>query len=170
MYWPNIAVKYAFWLWCYAAPTAGCVLACVVSDCTITENSSYQRTQCVPRVLACWYSDRPTWDMKNILYIWFSHFTLTEKDRCQNFSLSLNYNKKDSPCWQLTQGSRYGSHARSLETSWWIGKVGVWRCGYRACEWHKPQNIFRGGCSMKTPQIPMLLHIVARVCGQHWHT
>ena len=24
--------------------------------------------------------------------------------------------------WQLTQGSRYGSHhARSLETSWWIG-------------------------------------------------
>ena len=27
MYWPNIAVKYAFWLWCFAAPTAGCVLA-----------------------------------------------------------------------------------------------------------------------------------------------
>ena len=32
MYWPNIAVKYAFWLWCFAAPTAGCVLACAVSQ------------------------------------------------------------------------------------------------------------------------------------------
>ena len=27
-------------------------------------------------------SDRPTWDMKNILYIWFSHFTSTETHRC----------------------------------------------------------------------------------------
>ena len=50
-----------------------------VSDCAITENSSIAS---VPRVLACWHSDRPTWDMKNILYIWFLHFTLTEKDRC----------------------------------------------------------------------------------------
>ena len=32
MYWPNIAVKYAFWLWCFAAPIAGCVLACAVSQ------------------------------------------------------------------------------------------------------------------------------------------
>ena len=62
MYWLNIAVKYAFWLWCFAAPTAGCVLACVVSDCPIRETP---RTS-VPRVLACWHSDRPTWDMKNI--------------------------------------------------------------------------------------------------------
>ena len=42
MYWPNIAVKYAFWLWCFVAPTASCVLACVVSDCAIR----YQRTTC----------------------------------------------------------------------------------------------------------------------------
>ena len=32
----------------------------------------------------------------------------------------------DAGLWQLTQGSRYGSHhARSLETSWWIGKKNV---------------------------------------------
>ena len=105
-----------WWLWCFAAPTAGCVLACVVSDCAIRE---IPRT-CVPRVLACRHSDRPTWDMINILYIWFSHFTLTETHRCWNYSLSLYFNKKDCSCWQLTQGSRYGSHARSLETSWWI--------------------------------------------------
>ena len=33
-------------------------------------------------VLTCWHSGRPTWDMKNILYIWFSHFTLTETHLC----------------------------------------------------------------------------------------
>ena len=33
--------------------------------------------------------------MKNILYIWFSHFTLlTEIHWCQNYSLSLYFNKK----------------------------------------------------------------------------
>ena len=101
----------------FCAPTAGCVLACLVSDCAIQETP---RTS-VPRVLACWHSDRPTWDMKNILYIWFSHFTLIETHQCWNYSLSLYFNKKDSPCWQVTQGSRYSSHARSLETSWWIG-------------------------------------------------
>ena len=42
MYWPNIAVKYAFWLWCFAAPTASCVLACVVSQ----ETPPNQRTTC----------------------------------------------------------------------------------------------------------------------------
>ena len=49
MYWPTIAVKYAFWLWCFAAPTAGCVLACVVSDCAISSWSGKllgQRTTC----------------------------------------------------------------------------------------------------------------------------
>ena len=35
---------------------------------------------------------------KNILYLWFSHFTLTETHRCQNFFLSLYFNKKDSQC------------------------------------------------------------------------
>ena len=59
MYWPNIAVKYAFWLWCFAAPTAGCVLACVVSDCAIRETP---RTS-VPRVLACWPVDTRTGHM-----------------------------------------------------------------------------------------------------------
>ena len=33
-------------------------------------------------VLTRWHSGRATWDMKNILYIWFSHFTLTETHRC----------------------------------------------------------------------------------------
>ena len=33
-------------------------------------------------VLTRWQSGRPTRDMKNILYIWFSHFTLTETHRC----------------------------------------------------------------------------------------
>ena len=28
-----------------------------------------------------WHSDRPTWDRKNVLYIWFSHFTLTHWGR-----------------------------------------------------------------------------------------
>ena len=32
-------------------------------------------------------------DMKNILHIWFSHFTLTEIHRWQNFSL-LYFDKK----------------------------------------------------------------------------
>ena len=36
---------------------------------------------------------RPRWDMKNILYMWFSHFTLTET-RC----ISI---KKDFPCWPI---------------------------------------------------------------------
>ena len=44
----------------------------MVSDCAIRETP---RTS-VSRVLDCWHSDRPTWDMKNILYIWFSHFPL----------------------------------------------------------------------------------------------
>ena len=68
MYWPNIAVKYVFWLWCFAAPTAGCVLACVVSDCAIRETP---RTS-VPCVLACWHSDRPTRYEK---YSWHLIFT-----------------------------------------------------------------------------------------------
>ena len=33
--------------------------------------------------------------MKNILYIWFSHFTLTKTHRCKNHSLSLYFNKKN---------------------------------------------------------------------------
>ena len=33
-------------------------------------------------VLTRLQSSRPTRDMKNILYIWFSHFTLTETHRC----------------------------------------------------------------------------------------
>ena len=43
--------------------------------------------------MACWHSDRPTWDMKNILFIWFSNFTLTETHRCYKYSLSFNFNK-----------------------------------------------------------------------------
>ena len=34
----------------------------------------------------------------------------------------------------------------------------------------KPGYILPGGRSMKTSQIPMFLHIAARVWGQHWHT
>ena len=55
----------------------------VVSDCAISSDQETPRTSVsVPRVLACWHSDRPTCDMKNILYIWFSHFALTETHRC----------------------------------------------------------------------------------------
>ena len=81
----------------FAAPTAGCMLTCVVSDCAIRKHLVQSGTilrSSVPRVLACWHSDRPTWDMKNILNIWFSHFTLTETHRCENYSLSLYFNKK----------------------------------------------------------------------------
>ena len=35
--------------------------------------------------------------MKNILHIWFSHFTLTETHRCLNYSLLLYFNKKIIP-------------------------------------------------------------------------
>ena len=37
----------------------------VVSDCAIRNSSLYR---------VVWHSDRPTWDMKNIICIWFSHF------------------------------------------------------------------------------------------------
>ena len=68
-----------------------CILAMMFcrSDCRLCtgmcgkwlRNHETPRTS-VPRVLSCWHSDRPTWDMKNILYIWFSHFTLTETHQC----------------------------------------------------------------------------------------
>ena len=35
-------------------------------------------------------------DIKNILYLWFSHFTSTEAHRCLNYSLSLYFNKKQT--------------------------------------------------------------------------
>ena len=42
------------------------------------------------------HSNRPIWEMiwKNILSIWFSHFTWTETHRWSNFSVSLYFNKK----------------------------------------------------------------------------
>ena len=36
---------------------------------------------------------------KNILHIWFSHFTLTETHWCKNHFMSLYFNKKGSRCW-----------------------------------------------------------------------
>ena len=36
---------------------------------------------------------------KNILHIWFSHFTLTETHWCKNYFMLLYFNKKGSPCW-----------------------------------------------------------------------
>ena len=79
----------------------------------------YQRTTCFG-LLTCWHSDRPhgIWKM---FFTFDFHILPQQRHRCYNYSLSLYFNKKDSPCWQLTQGSRYDSHARSLETSWWIG-------------------------------------------------
>ena len=44
-------------------------------------------------------------DMENILYVWFSHFTLTETHRWWIYSLSLYFNKnKNSPvfCWPIS--------------------------------------------------------------------
>ena len=46
-----------------------------------------------------WHSDRPTWDRKNVLYIWFSHFTLTHWGRdkidaiLQTFSNAISWMK-----------------------------------------------------------------------------
>ena len=62
MYWPNIVVKYAFWLWCFAAPTAGCVLAYAVGQETLLSLMTLRQAN-------MGYA-------KNILYIWFSHFHL----------------------------------------------------------------------------------------------
>ena len=69
-------------------------------------------------------------DMKNILYIWFSHFTLAATHRRKNYSLSLYFNKKrihlrwpiywqSKPslnCWTVVERSKWymllhtGSH------------------------------------------------------------
>ena len=90
--------------------TEHCCQVCVLSmmfcrsDCVCWHGGKWLRNS-LYRVVwhgRFWHSDRPTWDKKNIICIWFSHFTLTEIHRCI----------LDSPCWQLTQ--RYGSHARSL--------------------------------------------------------
>ena len=70
----------------FAAPTAGCVHGKwkleynVVWHLTLLRQATELHTGN---------------DMKNILYIWFSYFTLTETHRCQNYSLSL-YLKKIS--------------------------------------------------------------------------
>ena len=40
----------------------------------------------VPRGLTLWQANAEN-DMKNILYFWFSHFTLTETHRLENYSL-----------------------------------------------------------------------------------
>ena len=49
-------------------------------------------------VRSMWHDCTPTGnmvnDMKNILSIWFSHFTVTETHRWYNESLSLHFNKK----------------------------------------------------------------------------
>ena len=49
-----------------------------------------------------------------------------------------------------------------------------WTCkslrSWRGDNFPNPRYIFPGGRSMKTCQIPMVLHIAARVWGQHWHT
>ena len=42
----------------------------VVSDCAISRLGNYLLYPVV------WHSDGPTWDMKNIICIWFSQFTL----------------------------------------------------------------------------------------------
>ena len=67
MYWPNIAVKYAFWLWCFAAPTAGCVLACVVSDCAIRKQAYH----------VFWPADTPTGQhgIWKIFYTFYFHIS-----------------------------------------------------------------------------------------------
>ena len=93
MYWPNIAVKYAFWLWCFAAPTAGCVLACVVSDYAITENSSCNS---VPRVLACWHSLRQA-NMgceKYSLHLIFTFYLNRERSVLELFAVVVFKKKK----------------------------------------------------------------------------
>ena len=50
---------------------------------------------CVPRGLTLRQANAGN-DMKNILYIWFSHCALTETHRWYNYSLSLYFNKKQN--------------------------------------------------------------------------
>ena len=68
-----------------------CVLAMMFcrSDCRLCAGmcGKWLHNQLIRKLLVqayhvFWHSDRPTWDMKNILYIWFSHFTLRETHRC----------------------------------------------------------------------------------------
>ena len=72
-----------------------CVLAMKIcrSDCRLCAGMcvKWLRNQetSVLRVLACWTSDRPTWDMKNMLYIWFSHFTLRDTSVLELFPVVL---------------------------------------------------------------------------------
>ena len=93
MYWPNIAVKYAFWLWCFAAPTAGCVLACVVSDCAIRETP---RTS-VPSVLAWWPVDTPTGHMgyeKYSIHLIFTFYLNKDTSVLEFFPVVVFQSKK----------------------------------------------------------------------------
>ena len=64
--------SYAFCLWCFANLAAGCVLACVVRDCAIKK---LLEVSCC--LISLWQAN-----VKNILYIWFSHFSLTETHQC----------------------------------------------------------------------------------------
>ena len=41
-----------------------------------------------------WTIHRAAWSQLKSLYIWFSHFTLTETHQCWNYSLSLYFNKQ----------------------------------------------------------------------------
>ena len=51
------------------------------------------------------HSNRPTSEVKKyILYIWFSHFTLTVTHRCYNYSMW--YIKKILPCWPICWQSK----------------------------------------------------------------
>ena len=105
------------WLWCFAAPTAGWVLACVVSDCAI-------RKLLVPAYHVFWPVDTPTGQLGiwKIFFTFDFHILPEQRHICARIiPCRCIWVKKDSPCWQLTQCSRYSRpHARSLKTSWWL--------------------------------------------------
>ena len=64
-------------------------------------------------------------DMKNILYVWFSHFTLTETHRWWNYSLSLYFNKnKNSPV--LTHFSTGNIETVSPLGPVWLDQNQIW--------------------------------------------
>ena len=89
IYWPNIAVKYAFYLWWFVTPIAGCV-----------HGKWKLEYHMVSHLTSLWQANMGN-HMKNILYIWFSHFTSTETHQCQNYSLSLYLKKKKKPVWPI---------------------------------------------------------------------
>ena len=65
-------------------------------------------------------------DMKDILYVWFSHFPLTETHRWWNYSLSLHFNKKNKNYPVLTHSLTTSKPSLKLLDCGWTIQTDVW--------------------------------------------